>query len=80
MIDVISTKEKQRLAAKLKRIRERNVALDADLMNQVASIAENVRARGDAALIDYAQRFEGCVMQPSDLRLVKASCEKRRSA
>ena len=69
MIDVISTKEKTRLTAKLKRIRERSVALDTDLMNQVALIAQDVRTRGDAALIDYAQRFDGCVMAHSDLRV-----------
>ncbi len=46
MINVISTKEKVRLAAKLKRIHERSVALDTDLMNQVAGIAGDVRTRG----------------------------------
>jgi histidinol dehydrogenase len=69
MIEVISTKEKERLSAKLKRIRERNVALDSDMMNQVAAIMCDVRSRGDAALIDYAQRFDGCRLESADLRI-----------
>ena len=69
MIDVISTREKVRLEAKLKCVRERGVAMDLDLMNQVAAIADDVRTRGDVALIDYAQRFDGCMMEPSDLRV-----------
>ena len=76
MIDVISTKEKMRLAAKLKRIRERNVALDSDLLNQVGSIIADVRVRGDAALIDYAKSFDGFVLEPADLRVEEESLRK----
>jgi histidinol dehydrogenase len=36
----------------------RSVALDAELMNVVSSIIDDVRARGDRALIDYAARFD----------------------
>lgn len=36
----------------------RSVALDADLMKLVASIIDDVRARGDEALIDYTARFD----------------------
>jgi histidinol dehydrogenase len=69
MIEVISTKETARLAAKLKRIRERGVAFDAGLMNQVAVVAEDVRVRGDAALIDYARRFDDCALDSADIRV-----------
>ena len=69
MIDVISTKEKGRLAAKLKRIRERGVAYDSGLMNQVAAIAEAVRARGDAALIDYTRQFDNYLLEIADIRV-----------
>jgi histidinol dehydrogenase len=71
MIDVISIKERARLAAKLSRIRDRNVALDADLINQAAAIISDVRDRGDAALVDYAQRFDSCLLQPPELRVEK---------
>lgn len=69
MIEVIGSHDKERLAAKLARIRNRSVVLDTDLMNQVESILDEVRRRGDAALIDYAARFDGCVMQASELRI-----------
>ena len=69
MIEIISINERERLDAKLGRIRERSVALDADLMRQVATIIDDVRRRGDAALIDYTQRFDAVVMKPADLRV-----------
>lgn len=69
MIETIRNQEKDRLAAKLRAIRSRNVALDDELMGQVAAIIRDVRTRGDAALIDYAARLDGHVMQPSDLRV-----------
>ena len=40
------------------RLAARSVALDAELMSVVASIVADVRARGDAALIDYTARFD----------------------
>jgi len=69
VIEVIGSRDKERLTAKLERVRERNVALDADLMKQVGSIIDEVRLHGDGALIDYAARFDGCVMQASELRI-----------
>ena len=69
MIEVINSRDQQRLADKLQRIRERNVVLDADLMSRVGAIITDVRRRGDAALLDYAARFDGCVMQASELRM-----------
>ena len=69
MIDVIATKETARLAARLKQIRERGVAYDTGLMNQVAAIAADVRARGDAALVDYARQFDNYLLEIADLRV-----------
>ena len=69
MIDVISTEETARLAARLKRIRERGVAYDPALMNQVAVIADQVRTRGDAALVDYAGHFDGYSQDVADIRV-----------
>ena len=69
MIEVIGSHEKERLAAKLERVRQRNVVLDADLMKQVGSIIDDVRVRGDAAIINYAEQFDGCTMQRSELRI-----------
>ena len=73
MIDVIWTKETARLAAKLKQIRERGVAYDAGLMNQVAAIAADVRKRGDAALVDYARQFDNYLLEIADIRVDERS-------
>lgn len=69
MIEIIPINEKVRLDAKLQRIRQRNVAFDAELMSQVTAIIDDVRLRGDAALIDYAAAFDGLVMRPADLSI-----------
>jgi histidinol dehydrogenase len=69
VIEVISSRERDRLANTLERIRSRNVAFDAQLLSEVSAIMQEVRARGDAALIDYAARFDGCVLQRAELRV-----------
>ncbi len=69
MIEVISSRDKDRLVDTLERIRGRNVALDGHLLSEVSAILQDVRAHGDAALIEYAARFEGCVLQPVELRV-----------
>jgi histidinol dehydrogenase len=40
------------------RLAKRSVALDAELMSIVGAIVDDVRARGDEALIDYTARFD----------------------
>jgi histidinol dehydrogenase len=76
MIEIINSNDRERLTAKLARIRGRSVGLDADLLSQVQSIIDEVRRRGDAALIDYADRFDDCVMQPSELRIGEDELEQ----
>ena len=56
----------------------RLVALDADLMKLVASIIDDVRARGDLALVDYTARFDKVELKPSELRI--GEDQLRRSA
>ncbi len=69
MIEIIDSRDIDRRAAKLERVRGRSVVLDADLMSQVQAIIDEVRRRGDAALIDYARRFDDCVMPGSELQI-----------
>jgi histidinol dehydrogenase len=69
VIELISSGDKGRLALMLERIRSRNVAFDAELLSEVSAILQDVRTRGDLALIDYAARFDGCVLQPAELRV-----------
>ena len=52
----------------LEKLSARSVAIDAELLKVVASIVDDVRARGDRALIDYAARFDGVDLKTSELR------------
>lgn len=69
MIEIIHSKDSESLTAKLKTIAQRNIAMDAALLEGVRGIIEKVRARGDAALLDFARDFDGCPMQVSELRV-----------
>ena len=79
MIEIIRSQEKERLAGRLQAIRDRNVALDEALMGEVGAIIRDVRARGDAALIDYSARFDGVQLQPSELRVPEATLRQSAS-
>ncbi|HKC63656.1 MAG TPA: histidinol dehydrogenase, partial [Pyrinomonadaceae bacterium] len=73
MIEVIRSEEVGRRTRKLARIYARNVALDAGLMETVASVVADVRKRGDAALIDYTERFDGLRLELDKLRIPEQS-------
>ena len=51
----------------LRRLAARSVALDSDLLARVSAIIEDVRRRGDEAVIEYTRRFDG--VDVSDLRV-----------
>jgi len=67
VIEIIRNNEPARFDAKLLALKNRSVALNEALTSEVAAIVRDVRTRGDAALIDYAVRFDGCVMEPQEL-------------
>src|SRR3989442_14895102 len=69
MIETILSTDQTRREAKLQRIARRSVAFDADLMSDVAGIVDDVKCRGDAALIEYTARFDGVQLRPSELRV-----------
>ncbi len=71
MIDVIHTKDSTRLRTKLRAVCDRNVSLNFELMGEVNEIVNDVRERGDAALLDYAKRFDGLEMRVDQLRVKK---------
>jgi len=58
----------------VERLATRSVALDAELMRVVGEIIDDVRARGDEALIDYTARFDKI-----ELKQIKISEEELRS-
>ncbi|HEY3582691.1 MAG TPA: histidinol dehydrogenase [Pyrinomonadaceae bacterium] len=47
----------------LSRLAARSVVFDAELLGQVNGIIDDVRRRGDAALLDYTQRFDGVQLE-----------------
>ena len=63
---IIRQTERQAL---LDHLAARSVALDAELMKFVAAIIDDVRARGDQALLDYAARFDKVELKRSELRI-----------
>jgi histidinol dehydrogenase len=65
-----------RVAVFLTRLLARSVALDSNLLGQVGVIIDDVRRRGDEALIEYTRRFDG--VELSELRIGEETL--RRSA
>jgi len=55
LLKIIRANERQELMG---RLASRSVVLDAELMKEVASIIDDVRARGDRALMEYTARFD----------------------
>ena len=55
----------------LSRLATRSVAFDAELLAEVSGIIDDVRQRGDAALVDYTRRFDG--VELSHLRVSEAT-------
>ena len=78
MIEVIGKTDDARRRAKLAQIEGRSVALDAELTSGVAAIVEDVRRRGDAALVEYTEKFDGVRLEPKEFRVDVESL--RRSA
>lgn len=52
----------------MSRLAARSVAFDSELLARVGSIIDDVRVRGDEALIEYTRKFDGVELQPSELR------------
>jgi len=66
---IIRQSEPERLRELLDQLAARSVALDSELMKTVAAIIDDVRARGDQALLEYAARFDKIELAPSELRI-----------
>jgi histidinol dehydrogenase len=79
VIEVILSSEKDRLGKKLQSLLERSVARDVSLIRQVESIIDDVRTRGDEALVDYAARFDGYPQRTSELRVSVGTLERAAS-
>lgn len=69
MIEIISAGETGRRREKLERIGGRGGADDAEVTKAVTSIIDDVRRRGDTALLDYTALYDGVRMRPEQLRV-----------
>ncbi len=69
MIEIIKSADAVRRREKIARIKERNVSFDTELTSVVAEIIEEVRRRGDAALLDYTARFDNVRLKADELRV-----------
>jgi histidinol dehydrogenase len=69
MIRVIDSADKPGREARLREIKRREIALDPDLTRTVSEIIEEVRLRGDAAVLDYTARFDGVRLPAEKLRV-----------
>jgi len=77
MIEIITNKNREE--EKLKEILSRNVALDGELMSYVAQIVDDVRRRGDTALIEYTEKFDGVKLNKNELRVDVETLKKSAS-
>jgi histidinol dehydrogenase len=60
----------------LEAVANRNIALDADLINSVAAIIEDVRRRGDASLVELTRRFDAVELTAGELRVDRVGIER----
>jgi histidinol dehydrogenase len=71
LIRIVRRHERDELLARLE---ARSVAFDPELMKAVGSIVEDVRRRGDEALIEYTARFDG--VQLTSLRVDEKTLQR----
>lgn len=57
------------LLAELEGRRRRGQGFDPEMKRAVAEIIEAVRSRGDAALLEFTERFDGCRLTPETIRV-----------
>src|SRR5258708_29129671 len=67
MIRIIRTTEQ--LKSLVGQLRQRAIGEDPDFITSVSHVISSVRERGDAALIEYSQKFDGLRIQSSDLTI-----------
>jgi histidinol dehydrogenase len=69
MMRIIPADDSAGLAEFLTRLAGRSIGIDSDLLAAVGSILQDVKTRGDEALIEYAQRFDRVQLSASELRV-----------
>jgi len=78
MIRILETADRQGRKELLAGLRDRSVVFDSELLDSVSQIINQVRRRGDDALVEYAARFDAVDLNASQLRITTE--QLRRSA
>ncbi|MFN2454817.1 MAG: histidinol dehydrogenase [Pyrinomonadaceae bacterium] len=76
MIEIVRRTDTKQRKIKLQSIAGRSVALGTELLTTVNNIIEDVRTRGDAALIEYTRRFDDVMLAPEDLRVKEETLQR----
>jgi histidinol dehydrogenase len=76
MIRLIRTTDTAAREEMLAKMKGRSVAFDHELLQAVSAIIEDVRQRGDEALLDYTRRFDGIDLRREQLRLDESDLHK----
>ena len=66
---IVHQNQLEELSQFLDHLAARLVAIDAELLKFVTAIVDDVRARGDQALIEYTARFDKIELKQSELRI-----------
>ncbi len=69
MIELIKLNSSDPDNAKLQRILNRTNGLNAEILARAESILHEVQTRGDAALLEFTERFDGVKLTPATLRV-----------
>ncbi len=77
MIEIVKlTGSRFEESAKLKKILSRSVGLNNEILARAGAIIRAVRERGDDALIEFTERFDGAKLSPETLRVDRRTIEE----
>ncbi len=76
MIELIKLNSSDTDNAKLQRILNRTNGLNADILARAESILREIQTRGDAALLEFTERFDGVKLTPATLRVPREVIEE----
>jgi histidinol dehydrogenase len=77
MIEILNLRgADMRGADKLRKILNRGIGLNNDILTRTDTILREVRERGDEALLEFTARFDGVVLTPETLRVDRAAIEE----
>ena len=79
MIRIIPKSDREGRLEFMARLASRSVGVDSALLGVVSSIIEDVRTRGDIALLEYTSRFDHMELGVSDLRVSREVLQQSAS-